>query len=73
MSDHDPYVGAPTEPTPPRPGDGLRPWLALAIVLVLLSSMVAIRLVDARQDPSLQLPEELLTPDAPSAPSLDGS
>ena len=40
---------------------GLRPWLVLAIVVVLAGALLAMLLVSARQDPSLQIPEEVLS------------
>jgi len=64
---HDPYVGPPMERPPRGRMDGLRPWLAAGVVVLLLLAPWAIGLVNGRQDPSLQIPVDAFD-GAPAGP-----
>lgn len=65
MTTHDRYVAAPRERRPRGRLDGLRPWIALAVVVLLLLGPFAIGLVNGRQDPALQVPVDLQDPALP--------
>lgn len=61
----DPYVAPPREPAPSGRLDWLRPWVVAAIALLLMAALAATWLVSGRQDPSLEVPEELFGTAAP--------
>jgi hypothetical protein len=74
MSDHDPYVAAPSERPAPGELDRLRPWLASAVLVLVLGAWAAVVLVDAQQDPTLQFPTDGPTDlDAPADPGTPGT
>lgn len=60
--DADPYVAPPAEPVRTPRLLGLRLWLVLAVVLLLVVASALVRLVGAREDPTLQFPGGAPTP-----------
>ncbi|HUG84452.1 MAG TPA: hypothetical protein VMM13_07795 [Euzebya sp.] len=68
MTDVDPYVQPAAEPVPRPRLAGLRPWLGLVIVLLLLSGWWSTQVAMDREDPTLQVPGEV--PSEPQVPAL---